>query len=899
MFNQFENKSNYLMKIIKGLITISFLINMINFTRGQGTQNSFIYNSSETGIQVHVACKSIEFKPGYYYNAQGSSMNSYIDPNIICDVVYSEDEFSPSDLGTHNTDLPVGSTSGTFDVSPTGAGTYNIPLISAPGTMGMIPNLSVNYNSQAGNGLMGIGWMLSGSCLSAISRTSQNEYYDSNVSPVSLNNNDRFMLDGSRLLLVSENNGLDGSIYNTEVENFAKIISHGQTGDGPAYFTVETKDGTKLDYGRTSDSYIEPSGGANSTALTWLLNKITDSNGNFINIYYFEDNSTGEFRIDHIDYTGNDLEGITPYNKIKFVYEQRTDKQIYFVSGYHIKQSVLLSGVQMYAEGSISRNYEFKYSYDENVGSHLSEVIEIGVDGKQYNSIKIGWSINTSFISDPNDNTGEKTLGTFPSPSFANIEYTGDFNGDGFTDYFIVHTKTDWDPGTTWELYLNNGGSGFTSSPSSSGSMPPGYKKTISAVGDGRKKGIVVDVDGNGKDDIFLYGITGNSEYFGVLWNGTDWDASTTYSPPAGAPALQANGTPQPDARHFELVGDFNGDGHMDLFLYYFVKDKWYILGADCEGSGTGWGNENLTFHTVDFDGDGKDEIMFTYHRSNDPHDDYNYVLGLDIQSKTLDTLSHGDFPNSCEGNNIYTGDFNGDGKTDLLTYDYCSNVWFISYAIRTSETGTKAIQYATFAAPFSPYPTNPNPSNSIDLNEYLVADYNGDGKSDIVIFYSYYNFTTDQYIKFLEIYYSIGNNLFKYEHRDLPNNNMPISSSHSFIGDFNGDGHLDIMHNTGNPHEHVGIYFLCSGDGGEVNYTTSIDYNKVTSITNGFDETFYINYNTLPVLANTGDYIKGTSSIYPLMDLQKPLSVVSQRIGVDGIGGLSTTYPSDQVHIA
>ncbi|RDH43422.1 SpvB/TcaC N-terminal domain-containing protein [Zooshikella ganghwensis] len=56
----------------------------------------------------------------------------------------------------------VGTIPGTFSVGTDGAANYRIPLELPSGVNGLKPNLALEYDSQKGNGLLGIGWRLTG-----------------------------------------------------------------------------------------------------------------------------------------------------------------------------------------------------------------------------------------------------------------------------------------------------------------------------------------------------------------------------------------------------------------------------------------------------------------------------------------------------------------------------------------------------------------------------------------------------------------------------------------------------------------------------------------------------------------------------------------------------------------
>src|SRR5690349_11584837 len=88
----------------------------------------------------------------------------------------------------------AGSTAGSFRVTESGAAEYRIPIRVPPGIAGMEPKLAVVYNSQAGNGLLGVGWNLEG--LSAITRCPMTMAEDGVRGAVNYDANDRFCLDG-------------------------------------------------------------------------------------------------------------------------------------------------------------------------------------------------------------------------------------------------------------------------------------------------------------------------------------------------------------------------------------------------------------------------------------------------------------------------------------------------------------------------------------------------------------------------------------------------------------------------------------------------------------------------------------------------------------------------------
>lgn len=134
-------------------------------------------------------------------------------------------------------DGTVGYTPGTFSVNEMGSALYLIKIDVPPGS-NLEPELSIAYDSKAGETILGPKWSLAG--LSTISRAPSTYSQHGTWDPIDFDVIDRFSLDGQLLVCVVGVEGEDGSIYRTENESFVRVEAHGRQGSGPQSFTVNS-----------------------------------------------------------------------------------------------------------------------------------------------------------------------------------------------------------------------------------------------------------------------------------------------------------------------------------------------------------------------------------------------------------------------------------------------------------------------------------------------------------------------------------------------------------------------------------------------------------------------------------------------------------------------------------
>ncbi|MCG8596100.1 MAG: hypothetical protein MI785_17300, partial [Kiloniellales bacterium] len=352
----------------------------------------------------------------------------------------------------------AGVTIGALSVDPAGAASYSVPIAVPPGVAGMEPDLSLIYSSRADNGILGMGWSLGG--LSIIHRCPRTLVQDNVKGGVNFDAEDRFCLDGQRLIAIAGAYGADGTEYRTEIDGFSRIVSHGTAGSGPAYFTVETKAGQTLAYGGTSDSRVPIPG--RDEARFWALNRVEDRVGNYMTLHYWHDWTTDDTcRIDRIEYAGNTAAGTAPQSTVQFLYEARPDTREAYQAGARINMAHRMTGIRTSTDGALVRDYRLAYDESPATGrSRLRSVTECDAAGDCLVPTDFDWA--------PAVGGGWQSAPDFTPPDILAASNWGDVgarfvdvNGDGLTDF--LHSRLN-KSGVFDGAYLSTG-SGWQSVP--------------------------------------------------------------------------------------------------------------------------------------------------------------------------------------------------------------------------------------------------------------------------------------------------------------------------------------------------------------------------------------------------------------------------------------------------
>ena len=619
----------------------------------------------------------------------------------------------------------VGRTPGYNGTTPYGGMTYTIPIACPPGVKNIAPQIALSYNSQGGNGPMGWGWSIAG--LSSISRSGFDNFHNGKVGPVTCMSNpdgtgtiDPFNIDGLRLTPNNGENGAAGISYYKEVEDYSTINSESSFGKGPEWFQVVTKQGITMEYGNTIDSKLLSADGSN--VLQWRVNKVYDQDGNYMTFQY--DNAEGGCRISQISYTGNSTQGTAAYCTMLFAYNTRFDINTTFSAGTPFSNQNLLSSITITNANGTSNNfkqYNLAYTQD-NLSSYLYSVTETGTDGLALNPtiFKYGSSpnLNSYNVTSSNFDDNWKNLSQYNSyfntASASLSAMSGDFNGDGYSDILTIYqmqsNNSRIDTGMTpynlafqvniMDPTTNN----FYNLPEvdkdpddpafipcyddGTQDLPTDHENYSYHVGDflGLGKDGILEIQRICVDNAYL--AIGTIKYYTLNTEGHL--TSTSWTSPAN---------PTPAGSGFISIGDFDGDGILDYILYsgpfgttgyasfpgkgIFNKPITMPANFSCSFYWTTlpyYNSYNFESYVIDFDGDGKKDMMYmtaesTYVYTFSTSGCAAFASGTAATSSSDCTLQFNtlaaqlSYPTLNTNDQIYLGDFNGDGKTDILTH--------------------------------------------------------------------------------------------------------------------------------------------------------------------------------------------------------------------------------------
>ncbi len=719
----------------------------------------------------------------------------------------------------------TGRTAHTFDVSPTGESRHSIPIWVPPGTAGMQPRLALSYNSAVGDGLLGIGFHISG--LSRIESCKRTIAQDGAAGAEAFNTEARYCLDGQRLRLDVGAHGQLSAEYRTEIETFSRVKIGALASGRPTHFICERKDGLIYTYGNTDDSRIEI---ANSTTVrVWALNRIEDRAGNYVDFTYDEDSTNGSYRPSEVRYTGNESEVLSPAYAVHFTYESapRPDPLYgYFPAGPgtgEVNTLKRVDKVEVLHDTTVVRSYDVTWDLAGGADnrSRIASIVECaGADCLPATSYS--WQPGTAGYG------AESTLASISNPLVM------DLNGDGRADLVYIAASK-------WRYRLGNTSGGFNAE------VNTGQSTTGQTVQE------IFEWEGDGRDDVL---ISQSGTWRVLRSNGSGFDTPIN----TGISSSLAY-------RMFDITGD----GRHDMVRATSSAGTLYIYARLRSGSGfaaetlayqgnadSGYGyvtfqafpdpNWRMRTHRKrwDHDGDGREDFALALVHE-DPKQFYKpyYSWTAFNSSSTPGTASVS--PLSEIGAPWITGyqleplpfDANNDGLTDII-YAYGSHyaVKFSRGVYLTSEVGGAAT-------------TGLAPTIS------AITDYDGDGVSDMVV--------RNTAVNRWHVLRGTGTGL---AFAMIDTNQSAASALNPRTGDIDGNGLPDLLWANGSA-----VYFRPRAG----------DYPDLLSqVTDSYGNTAGWQYESIA----HGNYTKHADATFPEQDYAGPRLVVSAQTASDGIGG-------------
>ncbi|MBF0532468.1 MAG: VCBS repeat-containing protein, partial [Candidatus Omnitrophica bacterium] len=737
-----------------------------------------------------------------------------------------------------------------FD-SSSGAPVFTLPIELPPGRKGVAPSLSLIYSPRSGNGPLGMGWQVG---FPVIERSLKNgvPQYTSTDAFVST-------LGGGAQELVN----VSGKEYRAKVQgDFTKYIFDGTT------WIAYDRTGNTYYFGLKTllqDNSVEQQ--TPGKVLRWRLSEVKDMSGNYHYIRYLAD---GAFEVLYTGEPGSDRDSLTLsshkfFGRVVGVVEtaRRPDVISSNATGFTQEFPKRLTNISVYANGSLQRRYAFDYTLSRRTGrSLLTKVTQYGADNTTtLPPVTLTYNDDASYGYTLSSLVGDPTVGD----NLWNCQSGGGF--DRGRDSFIVapfNPEPSWRPWQTsnwnrddtnvlrWSYPLGNL---FISSPGDTVTQCYTYvyvkeAKTVDVsagitVGGGAFAYFINDnISADqavsrywnlkaGYNRVFLTAQNQDGGYqfntFTEIARYVDLMNSTQVMQPQFAADFNGDGitdamTPFKETGVYKvalsdgvsflpkqtwmtdggnygrdrqlLLGDFNGDGRIDLLSFKNLADaEWRVALSDGtkfvdQGVWLSWFTTQLPALSGDFNGDRKTDIAPVLLSGG--HKIAKIAL---TKNNSFVPTADMDFGVIADTVIPLTGDFNGDGLTDFAAFDSATGGWKIY--VNPGDLS----KVFTLTQAITGFGANQTP---------VVADFNGDGITDI----GYFEKSTGK------IYYKTFQANGFSDSQQFPVNFLLTGEDVQVqAADFNGDGLMDFyVYNS------IGQQQIAYANGGMSDLLTKFD---------------------------------------------------------------------------
>ena len=567
-------------------------------------------------------------------------------------------------------------------VSPSGARTYRIPIVTAAGFK-LTPSISLGYNSQAGEGWIGYGWDIQG--LSTISLINKNVYYHGVAKGASVEDKDAaFALDG--VPLVRNSNSATSAAYPLETASGHILVAPEKNSQGyVTRFTALYPNGLTVVYGAESDNAFN--------LPSYPAVESRDLDGNKIEFIYSLDLIDGNHRISSIRY-GFDPSG-RHKGEIEFAYALYPVSNVRYCYGVNFYRFYRATSIVSKNNGDVIGRYTL--SYEEKDNEFLLSKVEYSSGSESLRPLEFVYGEDESEQENA-DRLCRKRDFLLLSSAFTQEDVDlyyrrGKFVANSFNDGLLIYPNFSEYAVTRHKKPL------FGHNYYEFGSLYDKDQKILFApslsdindvdnsitVGEGFQTIEAVDVNGDGIDEIVKVNFDGTA-------NSSTRLLITVYR-------CNSSGIPVVDYSFTILVNGVHSNKHFTSP----ARRSYY------------WG---------DFSGKGKAQLLTIAYDKNYnntiTYDQVSYAALIDISGKRK--LSEEElfaFPIDKAGC-LITCDIDNDTKTELC---YATTSGLDVYRLSSNDTFRKEVTYGNVNSGIL----------SSESHPYYIADVNGDGYLDIL----------------------------------------------------------------------------------------------------------------------------------------------------------------------